>query len=37
VMKSRDFIVHQDDDDLRSMARADSSACELAFVLKGQL
>jgi hypothetical protein len=37
VMKSRDFIVHQDDDDLRLMARADSSACELAFVLKGQL
>jgi hypothetical protein len=37
VMKSRDFIVHQDDDDLRLMARADSSACALAFVLKGQL
>ena len=37
VMKSRDFIVHQDGDDLRLMARADSSACELAFVLKGQL
>jgi hypothetical protein len=37
VMKSRDSIVHQDDDDLRLMARADSSARELAFVLKGQL
>jgi hypothetical protein len=37
VMKSRDFIVHQDGDDLRLMARADSSARELAFVLKGQL
>ena len=37
VMKSRDFTVHQDGDDLRLMARADSSACELAFVLEGQL
>jgi hypothetical protein len=37
VMKSGNFPVHQDDDDLRLMARADSSACELAFVLKGQL
>jgi hypothetical protein len=37
VMQSQDFIVHQDGDDLRLMARADSSARELAFVLKGQL
>jgi len=37
VMKTRDFIVHQDSDDLRLMACADSSACELAFVLEGQL
>jgi hypothetical protein len=36
-MQSRDFTVHQDDDDPRLMVRADSSACELAFVLKGQL
>jgi hypothetical protein len=37
VMKSRDFIVHQDDDNLRLIARVDFSACELASVLKGQL
>jgi hypothetical protein len=37
VMQSRDFTVHHDDDDPRFDGGADSSACELAFVFKGQL